>query len=172
MDSAQFNALIDRARKKDEQAIYILAKYCVNTIKVHLAVKFGNRLETEDWAHDVFTYKILSNLPDKTIKRPLAWLRKIADNYVLTILKNETVSVEFLEDISDNGDLSDKVDDIMLKDALKCVKKIDWKILVLKYYHGYTFEEIAKMLKMKPATVRQRAFRARQNFKKSVTISE
>ena len=172
MDSAQFNALIDRAKKKDEQAMCILAKYCVNAIRMHLSVKFGNRPEIEDWAHDVFTYKILSNLPDKIIKRPLAWLNKIAENYVFTVLKNEAVSVEFVEDIADNGDLSDKVDNLMVKEASKCVKKIDWLILVLKYYHGYKFEEIAKMLKMKPATVRQRALRARHIFKNSVTFSE
>lgn len=169
MEPAQFNALIERAKKKDGNAIGILAKYCIKAIMLHLSVKFSNRREIEDWARDVFTFKILSNLPNKYVSYPIAWLNKISDNYVYTLLKNEINSVEFIDNISNDHDFTDKVDEIMVKDALELVSEIDYRILVLRYYYGYSSSEVAAMLNIKPDAVRKKASRAIAVFKKTVT---
>lgn len=172
MDTAQFNALIARAKKKDGDAICILSKYCVNAIKLHLSVKFYKRCEIEDWARDVFAYKILSNLPDKYVSYPIAWLNKISDNYVFTLIKNEIVPVEFKDNISNNKDFNDKVNEMMAKDVMGVFSEIDCRILLLRYYYGYKSYEVADMLNLSADTVRQRASRAIAYFKKFVTKFE
>lgn len=170
MDKVQFNALVAKAKNNDGKAIEILSKYCIETIKIHLSVTFRNEQEVEDWAHDVFVYKIYSNLPGYTIEKPAAWLNKVANNYVCTKLKKEKRTAPLNEEILDSKAFSDRVDEIMVKDALHKLKKIDYQILVLRYYNKTNYKRIAKIVKLNPATVRQRAFRARQILKNYVTF--
>ncbi|MDE6075756.1 MAG: sigma-70 family RNA polymerase sigma factor [Clostridia bacterium] len=170
MDNVQFNALIAKAKNNDGYAIEILSKYCIETIRIHLSITFRNEQEVEDWAHDVFTYKIYSNLPDYFIEKPSAWLNKVADNYVLTKLKKEKRTAPLIEEILDNRNFSDMVNEIMVKDALHKLREIDCQILVLRYYYKISYIQIAKMFKINPATARQRAFRARQVLKRHVTF--
>lgn len=170
MDKVQFNALIAKAKNKDEKAIEILSKYCIEAIRIHLSVLFSNQQEVEDWAHDVFVYRIYSNLPDYFIEKPSAWLSKVAENYVFTILKKDKRTAPLNEEIFVNKEFSDLVDEIMVKDALHKLREIDYKILVLRYYYRNSYKRIAKIFRLNPATVRQRAFRARQILKNYVTF--
>lgn len=168
-ETAKFNALIVQAKKKDAHAISILSKYCIDAIKLHLSLKFRNRQEIEDWAHDVFTYKIYSNLPNYLITNPIAWLNKVADNYVFTILKKEHRTVEYVENVYSNERFVDIVNGIMLEEAFKDVDEQTTQILVLKHIYGYRFREIAKLLKINEDAARQRASRTRRKLKDIVT---
>lgn len=170
MDNVQFNALIAKARNKDGCAIEILSKYCIVTMRKHLSILSKNEQEVEDWAHDVFVYKIYSKLPDYFIESPAAWLNKVADHYVFTLFKKEKRTTPFIEEITENREFSDRVDEIMVKDALHKLNKTDYQILVLKFYYRHSYNSIAKMVRLNAATVRQRAFRARQILKKYVTF--
>ncbi len=169
MNSAQFNALIRQAKNKDEQAVIILNKFCINVIRRHLSLKFNSRQEVEDWAHDIFVYKILSNLPDKLILHPVAWLYKISDNYVYTELKKQKRTLEYKDDIYSDQEFVDLYHKYMLEKVLKDEDELTVKILVLNLHYGYTFEDIGILLKMKPATARQRASRVKRKirYKKS-----
>lgn len=170
MENVEFNALIAKAKNNDGYAIEILSKYCIEIMRKHLSILSGNEQEVEDWAHDVFAYRIYSNLPDYFIEKPAAWLNKVADNYVFTLMKKEKRTTPLIEEITDNRAFSDIVDEIMVKDALHKLKKIDYQILVLRYYFKFEYNHIAKMFRLNPATVRQRAFRARQILKNYVTF--
>lgn len=169
MNSAQFNALIKQAKKKDEQAIVILNKYCIKAITRHLSLKFNNSNEVEDWAHDVFTYRILSNLPDKYIEHPKAWLYKVADNYVCTELKKQHRTIEYKDDIYSDKEFVDLFNRYQLEEIFKHEDELTIKIIILNCHYGYIFEDIGKILKIKPATARQRASRAKRKFRKIVT---
>lgn len=155
-----------KAKKKDEQAVVILNKYCIKAITHHLSLKFNNKNEVEDWAHDVFTYRILSNLPDKYIDYPKAWLYKVADNYVCTELKKQHRTLEYKDDIYSDKEFVDLYNKYILEEVLKDEDELTVKILILNLHYGYTFEEIAILLKIKPATARQRASRAKRKIKK------
>lgn len=172
INSAQFNALIIQAKKKNEQAIVILNKYCIKAIIRHLSLKFNNSNEVEDWAHDVFTYRILSNLPDKFISHPKAWLYKVADNYVFTELKKQKRTLEYKDDIYTDKEFVDLYNKYMLDEVLKDEDELTVKILILNLHYGYTFDEIAILLKIKSATARQRASRAKRKIRKVVTKPE
>ena len=169
MNSTQFNALIKQAIKKDEHAVIVLSKYCLNIITHHLSLKFNSRNEVEDWAHDVFTYKILSNLPDKFIEYPVAWLYKIADNYVYTELKKQNRTLEYKDDIYSDKEFVDLFNKYTLEEVFKDEDALTVKILILNLHYGYTFEEIAVLLKIKSATARQRASRAKRELRSKET---
>ncbi|MDE7379913.1 MAG: sigma-70 family RNA polymerase sigma factor [Clostridia bacterium] len=172
MNSAQFNALIRQAKKKDEQAVIILNKFCINVILRHLSLKFNSRQEVEDWAHDVFAYRILPNLPDKFIDYPVAWLYKIADNYVYTELKKQNRTLEYRDDICSDKEFVDLYNKYTLEEVFKDEDELTVKILILNLHYGYTFDEIAILLKVKPATARQRASRAKRKIRSDVTKPE
>jgi len=52
--------------------------------------------------------------------------------------------------------------------ALQSLAIEDKTILMLKYYYDYDYEKIANFLKIKPATVGSRLFRAKERLKKAL----
>ena len=165
MTTELFNKLIEKARANDNRAVCALHDYCISAIKSHLITRFNNRLEAEDWARDVFTFKIYSNLPTVPIDYPLAWLYKIADNYVITLLEKRKVSVEFNENAYPDEYFEDHLNKFIVDEAFSFIDETTCKILVLNNIYGYTYEEIAAMVNLKPAAVRQRARRVKINRK-------
>lgn len=165
MTAEIFNGLINGARRNDHRAIGILSEYCIKAIKSHLNRRFNDRWESEDFARDIFTYKIYSNLPDAPVSYPLAWLYKIADNYMYDYFERHAITTEFRENAYPDEYFEGFVNKFMLDEVFKHIDKVTCRILVLNYYYGYTFEEIAPMVKMKPDAVRQRAYRVKINKK-------
>ena len=169
MKSAEFNALIRAARNKDEHAVIILSKYCVAVIKRILFTKFSRLSDAEDWARDIFTYKIYSHLPETYIHFHYAWLQKITCNFMFTKLKKEKPTVEFKENLCADENFHDVIDNLFAHEVFESIDETTRIILALKACCGYSYEEIAKELGLNPATVRKKASRAKI-FLKGVTI--
>lgn len=164
----QFNALIEQIKKNDERAIDIFTKYCYKAIKFYLYVRFSNNSNIDDWTQEIFM-KIYYNLPTQYIKRPLAWLSAISHNHVITKIKQEKLTVELNNDILADEKFSNVLDKVTIEEIKKYIDEPTFNMFVLNSYCGYSFEEIAELLNLKAATVRQRIFRARERLK-DVTI--
>jgi RNA polymerase sigma-70 factor (ECF subfamily) len=65
------------------------------------------------------------------------------------------------------GDLQEHV-----RACVRALAPIDREIIMLVHWEGFTFEEVARMLGMKSATVRSRHVRARAHLKKQVLETE
>lgn len=165
MTKELFNGLIKKARKNDQLAICILSDYCIKAIKSHLIRKYYNRQESEDWARDIFTFKIYSNLPTESVQYPLSWMYRIADNYMCDYFEKHRITVEYNENAFPDEFFDDHVDKFMIDEAFALIDKVTCQILVLNNVYGFTFEEIAPMVRLLPDAARQRAHRAKINKK-------
>ena len=165
MTKELFNGLIKRARMNDHQAICILSEYCIKSIKSHLLRKFNYRHEAEDLARDIFTYRIYSNLPTEHIEYPLAWLYTIADHYMFTYLETHNIAAEYNDNAFPDEYFEDHVNKFMIDEAFSLIDEVTCQILVLNNIYGYTFEELAPMVNLKPDAARQRACRVKTDRK-------
>lgn len=106
-----------------------------------------------------------------TVRNVPALLFRIARNLALDYLKHhraqsplDSESVGGVDERSSNGAELSEREQIVLEclDALPLASR---EILVLHYYSGYSFEEIAGMLRKKPNAIWTRASRARADLK-------
>lgn len=166
MTNDLFNGLIAKARGNDQRAICIFSNFCIKAIKSHLISKFNNIYDVEDFARDIFTYKIYSNLPTKPVEYPYGWLYTIADHYMFTYLETHSITtVEYNESAYPDEHFDNQVDKFVVDEAFKIIDKVTCQILTLNNLYGYTYEEISPMVNLSPDAVRQRACRVKFNKK-------
>lgn len=169
MNPAEFNALISKVKKDDKRATEIFAKYCVSASRLRISAKFSNPQDAEDWAYGVVFDRILYNLPAVYIQNPLAWIYKITDNYVYNKLKAENRLVGFDESICADNRFAALFDKIEVEDAIRKYDEETRDILMLYCFYGYTFKEIAEIMHIKYANLRQKMCRIRKIAKTEVT---
>lgn len=164
MDELKFNRLI-RKIKYDTKAIdSIYAEFSLK-LKIHIQRRFGNLINPEDAAEDVFL-KLLEIETPKYIKYPTAWLFRLADNLITDKLRGAIQDEILVEKISNEFGLDTIVLDIEVKRALSKLDKLTQQIIYLHYWEGYSLKELAKELNMSYGSIRSRVSRAYDELKK------
>lgn len=153
----------------DKSVVADLYEEYVDPVTMHVSWRFGGAVDAEDIAHEVFMKLMTIDWSKyKPVESPSAWLNSIADHLVLDKIKSKHIEypIEDFENYFSYFEL-DKImvaDDV--KTALNHLDKRDAYIIYMNKYEGYTFEDIAKQLSMKPGAVRTAASRAYKKLKK------
>jgi RNA polymerase sigma-70 factor (ECF subfamily) len=137
----------------------------------------GRRQDAEDVLQTVFIKLLENRRPRVFIKNPKAYLYRAAVNTSLNIVRarkrhdavdgvDELRAVPSPTDTPSNHPLRRK-----LLDAIARLKPQAVEILVLRYEHDYTDEEIAKVLGTSRGTIAVALNRIRKRLKKSLRIS-
>lgn len=165
MEVKEFNEALQNLHKNTEQTVDFFL-YCVKMIKFHLLPRFGASPEAEDFAHDIFK-RIYENPNLGYVEKPLAWLYRITDNYVSTVMSKENKYLPLL----DNFQYELYVDEFSDKETGKLLfgqlDKTSKNVLMLHEKFGYRYKEIAEMLGLTHANVRTIASRAIKKVKKN-----
>lgn len=128
-----------------------------------------NTADAEDCTEDVFVKVLNGDYTFSDEEHEKKWLTVTAINLCKDRLKSwkykKVSSLEEMEaDIPDSG--SFKTDET-LGEVMKLPPKYK-DVIVLHYYMGYKSDEIAKMLKKPPSTVRNHLREAREALKKKL----
>lgn len=131
-----------------------------------LALSYTHSIQdAEDITQAVFL-KLLENQPKLVSGKEKAWLTQVTVNKCKDLLKSGWFQKRNnFDDISENliWDMSPKEHDVFLAVMALPVK---YRIVVhLHYYEGYTFKEIAKLLKITTSAVSMRLHRSRELLK-------
>jgi RNA polymerase sigma-70 factor, ECF subfamily len=155
-DFAAFDHLVERYQK----AVYNLAYRML-----------GNASDAEDAAQETFL-RAFANLSSYQATRKFGtWLLSITSHWCIDRLRRrKVVSLEFLQDISLVGGLSDGPEsEVMARENEREVQRWLEKlpeayrlIIVLRYWHDLSYNEIADVTGLPLSTVRMRLFRARR----------
>ena len=131
----------------------------------------GNAADAEDAAQETFM-RAYANLSSYQATRKFGtWLLSITSHWCIDRLRRrKVISLEFLQDISLVGGLSDGPEhELMVRENERDVQR--WLamlpeayrlIIVLRYWHDLSYNEIADVTHLPLSTVRMRLFRARK----------
>ena len=119
----------------------------------------------KDAAQDVFVaaYKGISYLRnDSALRR---WLYRICKNHCLNIIRKRKLERELRPDTS--GDVtSDMTLTVTLREMISELDDQFQEVIILRYYHDLTYEQIAEVLEVSLSTVKVRLFRAKSELKR------
>lgn len=110
--------------------------------------------DAEDLCEDVFV-KIFEKIDtyDETKSRLSTWIYSVTSNTVIDFYRTNHISSEIPEDLSDErssieDDYLDQENLEALAGALKELPQEQMDIIVLRYYKGYTLQEVAEKMSL------------------------
>lgn len=149
----------------------IVKEYQRSIINFHYRF-VGSRFDAEDLAQETFLKAYLKFKTLKDEKRLNGWLFSIARNTVIDFFrknKNREIAVDghLIDELAETGtdspkELIDK--DEIAKELRKCLKQLapePQRLIQLLYYEGFSYQEMAGLLKIKRNTLKSRLRRAR-----------
>lgn len=172
------NSLIERSLAGDKEAFAQLFNKNSKSIKRLLVSLSNNEFDSNDLLQETFI-KAFLNLRKYNKEYPFhVWLSSIARNTFLDYVRRRAAksSMTLLDYDAVHDILDETVEQQMMKDELReqIALEIDnlphqyRKILELRYYVGYEYNEIAKELGIPEGTVKTNLYRAKAKLKNNV----
>ncbi len=165
------DAYMKKLIRGDEKAFEQLVRANQNKIYAVCLNMLKNEHDAQDAAQDAFIKAYRSISAFKGESKVETWLTKIAVNTCLDILRRRR---EFY-DLSEAADAADSVTPEsetekgevkqLVRASISKLPPDMRSIVVLRDIEGYSYEEIADMLKLNIGTVRSRLSRAREKLK-------
>jgi len=165
--------LIRQARQKDEDAFGILVETYQRPVYNLCYRMLGNEQEAEDAAQESFwrAYQALDRYD--TERSFITWLLSIAAHYCIDLQRKRhlpTIDMDLLTDLDapdTNAPNPEKLVSVteeqrQIQGLLSTLSDIDRSIIVMRYWHEFSEEEIGRSLKLTVSAVKSRLFRARQ----------
>ena len=130
-----------------------------------LFMKVGNMEDAMDLTQDVFfkVYKALASFRNES--SIYTWIYKIALNTANTFLrKNGRLNQNYIEDVGENTLKTGNQEELktILKTKIEELPQHYRDVIILHYFEGFDYNEIAEILDINVGTVKSRLFRARQ----------
>ncbi len=130
-----------------------------------LFMKVGNMEDALDLTQDVFfkVYKALASFRNES--SIYTWIYKIALNTANTFLrKNGRLNQNYIEDVGENTLKTGNQEELktILKTKIEELPQHYRDVIILHYFEGFDYNEIAEILDINVGTVKSRLFRARQ----------
>ncbi|WP_342531242.1 RNA polymerase sigma factor [Lysinibacillus sp. FSL M8-0216] len=130
----------------------------------------GNKEEAEDASQDVFI-KGLENIRQFTYSVSFsAWLYKIAHHHCIDLLKKKNKGFRFWTGFKKEQMVEQSYESYHYEDSIhQLLEKLnadEKRILLLRSIEEYSFDEIASIMDLKPATVRKKYERLRKKLLK------
>lgn len=158
-------AVIDRVKHGDKQAYASIIQQFERQMYTYCYYILKNHEETEDAVQDIFI-RSYENLHQYNRQVSFsAWLYKIAYNHMMTMKKKQGRWLKLVNAVKEQQpkvEISPKAS--VIEEMLTYLTPEERHILLLKAVEQYTFEEIGKIMGIKPATIRKRYERLRRKL--------
>ena len=166
--------LIIRAQKGDRQAFgELVSLHHKGVINVVFRLS-GDRNHAEDAAQEAFI-RAWQKLPSyRPVAGFRAWLYRIATNIALDMLRRErqTIDVENLQLLDPSKGAEERLVQLqkgeMVQRAVMALPAASRKVVVLREYESFSYQEIAETLEIPIGTVMSRLNYARKSLRRSL----
>ena len=167
MDDA---AIIERCLKGEKEAFrFLVERYQTQAVGHGFAI-LANREDARDATQEAFVdaFQALKKF-DRT-RRFYPWFYVLLRHrcYKLLAKKREAENIEDAQILAPRGGASSE-ERIALERALRSLSSEDREIVTLKYLDGFSYDEIAGLLKIPRGTVMSRLFYARRELQAKLT---
>ena len=130
----------------------------------------GSRELTEDLVQETFVKALMNaqTLEDLSPSKRRAWLYRTFKNLFFDRYRRSVLETEYEQSLQGEPQEDHGIQEIENAMILQSIKPLDRAIFQLRYFDGYTAEEISRMLKLPPGTVRSRLSRCRKYLRKNL----
>ncbi len=188
-DKAKYDCkLVEKAEAGDQKAYAELMNRYRDAIYYMLLKMVNNSVDAEDLTIEAFG-KAFKNIQQYTPSFAFStWLFKIATNNCIDFIRKKrgnTFSVDQVEDSSDSSSMAiqsgtldpeekliKKQKETLLRDIVNQLKPRYKRLIELRYFKEYSYEEIAKEMDLPLGTVKAQLFRARELLYNILNSSE
>ncbi len=168
MDKQLINNLITKIGQGDELAMTELYEGIKRQLFSFIFSFVKSKEKTEDLMQDTFI-KLFEKPKIMTEKdNGFAYILTIARNLSLNHIKRESkMKISTSEELEFLGGSVEGTafKNSMLKEFMSTLSEEERKVLILKELHGFTFDEIAKIMKIGIATAKRRMAEVKKKFK-------
>ena len=164
IDIIEFNTLLKGIRMGD---VYSFECFYIKYGQIIFNTAFGY-VGKIGLAEDVLNEVMLKILKvanrHREIENPRSFLYTITKTYCLNIIR-ENKKYTLLDKIYVQDNFNKEESEIMFYDYLCDLKERERMVIILKIVYGYTFKEIAKILKISDANAEQIFYRSKEKIK-------
>lgn len=156
IDEKELHELFKKMRQTDLKAYEELYKKYYNLVYNIAFSVLKNYENAEDIAQNVFVK--IGNLEQKKLPKnyEASWLYTVTKNECISFIRKnkETSSIENrIENENDKNEIEAVIQNSSYQNLLQSLEQVEKQIIFLKIEAGYSFKEIAKLLKMPIGTV-------------------
>ncbi|MBM7542755.1 sigma-70 family RNA polymerase sigma factor [Amphibacillus cookii] len=156
-------------RKNDEAFIEIMKTYQVDLYRTALAFLKDENEAIEAIQEVTFrAYRKRKQLRELNYAK--TWLIRIMINYCQDVIKRNNRFSSMLTDLEGNHEDQDHY--FYLEQAIRTLGKKEQELIYLKYFHGYTFKELAEQLNQPEGTIKTKLYRSLAQLKQQLGDEE
>jgi RNA polymerase sigma-70 factor (ECF subfamily) len=175
--------IIARCKKHDKSAFIELFKMYERYLYKLCYSYVQNEQDALDITQEVYI-KVFKNISSFDAKQPFhPWFRKVAVNTCINFKRAQrydSISLNTADEddkpleevIASHSNVENEILDIelgrLIKENLECLKPKHRMVMVLRYYEGLSYEEIATLLKEPLGTVKTDLYRAKHVLKEKL----
>jgi len=187
MEPKEFEALVKRAQKGDQDAFTDLYNETLRAVYANCYNILGNAEDANDATQDTFVkaFGKLSDLDDPS--RFAGWIKRIAVNTAINMKRGKTADVA-IDTAIDSGALSDADTnienlpeeyitqtvkrEILAKIIKESLSDVQYQTIYLYYYDNLSVAEIAEIMGVPEGTVKTRLNSSRAKIKEKIKMYE
>lgn len=178
-DQASEEALVERARALDEDAWAEIYRRHAQQVYAYIYYRLGRQHTAEDLTADVFV-KALAGIKGYAYRGTplLAWLYRIAHNVTADHRKAaarwaQHYTPDEPDGVEEKRDSLDALDDRRdMLQAIRALTEEQQQVVILRFYHGMTSVEVAKVIDKPEGAVKALQARAVRSLRRILTANE
>lgn len=168
IDEEELHELFEKMRQTDLKAYEELYKKYYNLVHNIAFSVLKNYENAEDIAQNVFVK--IGNLEQEKLPKnyEASWLYTVTKNECISFIRKnkETSSIENrIENENDKNEIEAVIQNSSYQNLLGSLEQVEKQIIFLKIEAGYSFKEIAKLLKMPMGTVQWKYYKSLHSLK-------
>ena len=168
IDEKEIHELFEKMRQTDLKAYEELYKKYYNLVHNIAFSVLKNYENAEDIAQNVFVK--IGNLEQEKLPKnyEASWLYTVTKNECISFIRKnkETSSIENrIENENDKNEIEAVIQNSSYQNILGSLEQVEKQIIFLKIEAGYSFKEIAKLLKMPMGTVQWKYYKSLHSLK-------
>lgn len=168
IDEKELHELFEKMRQTDLKAYEELYKKYYNLVHNIAFSVLKNYENAEDIAQNVFVK--IGNLEQEKLPKnyEASWLYTVTKNECISFIRKnkETSSIENrIENENEKNEIETVIQNSSYQNLLESLEQVEKQIIFLKIEAGYSFKEIAKLLKMPMGTVQWKYYKSLHSLK-------
>lgn len=162
--------IIERCLKGETEAFRFLVERYQTQAVAHSLTILGNREDARDATQEAFVDAFQSLKNFDLSRRFYPWLYVLLRNRCFKLIgkRRAAENIEDAEILAPQSGISNE-ERIALERALRELSKEEREIVTLKYLDGFSYDEIAELLRIPRGTVMSRLFHARKDLQAKLT---